>query len=202
MIKIIAFLTMFIDHIGVILFPDIIIYRIIGRLSFPLFAWGIVKGYKCTNNFNKYAIRLLIIGVISQIPYFYLFANGFLNVCFTLFTGLITLKIYDSKFKSVIKSISIFLILVLSEYLNLEYGAYGILMIILFLKYWNSDYMMFYQAALTLFSILIFKYHPIQLFSIFSSLIILILNSHDFKLCKLFQYSFYPIHMIILLFFR
>lgn len=46
MLKIIAAITMTIDHIGAILFPHILILRIIGRIAFPIFAFMIAEGYK------------------------------------------------------------------------------------------------------------------------------------------------------------
>lgn len=50
MLRLLAMLTMLIDHIGVIFFPDDIILRIVGRLAFPLFAWGIARGYRYTSS--------------------------------------------------------------------------------------------------------------------------------------------------------
>lgn len=70
MIKIIAFITMLLDHICDVYFPNLIILRIIGRLSFPLFAWEIAKGFKRTRSIKKYVLRLLIIAVISQGPHY------------------------------------------------------------------------------------------------------------------------------------
>ena len=40
-LKIIALITMAIDHIGMYLFPQILFLRIIGRLSMPIFAYMI-----------------------------------------------------------------------------------------------------------------------------------------------------------------
>lgn len=48
---------MLLDHLGTIYFPDLIIFKIIGRLSFPLFAWGIAIGAERTKNM---ALRLLL----------------------------------------------------------------------------------------------------------------------------------------------
>ena len=42
-IQMIAALTMLIDHIGMVFFPSAIGFRAIGRLSFPLFAFGIAE---------------------------------------------------------------------------------------------------------------------------------------------------------------
>ncbi|MFB2921097.1 TraX family protein [Aerosakkonema funiforme] len=43
-IKVLAALLMLVDHIGAIFFPKIFVLRIVGRLSFPLFAWLIGQG--------------------------------------------------------------------------------------------------------------------------------------------------------------
>ena len=50
-LKIIAMITMLIDHIGIVLFPQIKIFRIIGRFAFPIFAYMLAEG--CTNTKNK-----------------------------------------------------------------------------------------------------------------------------------------------------
>ena len=50
-IQFIAALTMLIDHIGMVFFPSVIGFRAIGRLSFPLFAFGIAEGVRYTHRF-------------------------------------------------------------------------------------------------------------------------------------------------------
>lgn len=201
MINIIALTTMLIDHIGSTFFPDIIIFRIIGRLSFPLFALGIAEGYKRTKNFNCYAIRLFLIAIVSQVPFNLLFSNKQLNVCFTLFISLITLKIYDSKLFNILKFGLILSVMALAQVLNLQYSFYGILTVMLFYMFNNTDKVVYYQFILTIISILIIKYDPIQLFSVLSSIIVLIINlykNNDFKINKVFRYCFYPGHLFIL----
>jgi hypothetical protein len=53
-IKWIAILTMVIDHLGLFFFPQVIWLRIVGRLSFPLFAWLIANGatFFCCELYN------------------------------------------------------------------------------------------------------------------------------------------------------
>ena len=68
-IKLIAIITMFCDHFGDAILGRFSILNIIGRIAFPLFCFQIVIGYKHTKNINKYIIRLLLFGIISQIPF-------------------------------------------------------------------------------------------------------------------------------------
>ncbi len=97
MLKIIAIISMTIDHIGVILiYPEFInacmvnginmvggimpyeakkLYyfyiatRITGRIAFPIFAFLIAEGALKTTNIKNYISRLLLFAFISEIPY-------------------------------------------------------------------------------------------------------------------------------------
>ena len=53
-LKIIAMISMLIDHIGVAMFPNVMILRIIGRLAFPIFAYMIAEGCFYTKNKARY----------------------------------------------------------------------------------------------------------------------------------------------------
>ena len=79
-LKLIALLTMTIDHIGYLLpySTTALVFRYIGRLALPLFCFMIAEGAIHTKNFNKYAFRLglmaslISIAIIGSelIPYF------------------------------------------------------------------------------------------------------------------------------------
>lgn len=124
-LQIIAALAMAIDHTAWLIFPGYpteplpIILHIIGRLAFPIFAYFIAEGYHYTRNEKKYALRILILAIISHVPYMMAsvtfqnygwmslipFATGngigrFLNqgsVLFSYFIGLIMLFVNDSQ---------------------------------------------------------------------------------------------------------
>lgn len=90
-LRLIACIAMLIDHIGYSY--GIMSFRIVGRLAFPIFLFLIYNGYQHTSNKWKYALRLAVFAILSQIP-FSLFSynevfrtNG--NVFFTLFICLI-----------------------------------------------------------------------------------------------------------------
>ena len=66
LIKLLACLTMLIDHAGKMLFPHIPEMRLIGRLAFPLFAYGIAVGAVYTRNPIVYLKRIVLLALISQ----------------------------------------------------------------------------------------------------------------------------------------
>ena len=73
-LKLIACIAMFIDHFGLVLFPKVMIYRIIGRLAFPIFAYFIAEGCKYTRNKLKHFLLIFSVGLIYF--FFYLVAYG------------------------------------------------------------------------------------------------------------------------------
>lgn len=69
LLKLIAMLTMTIDHIGVILLPQYRILRIIGRLSMPIYAFMIAEGCHFTHDRRAYFLRLLGLAILCQVVY-------------------------------------------------------------------------------------------------------------------------------------
>ena len=66
LIRLIACICMFIDHAGKMLFPQVPEMRLIGRLAFPLFAYGVAVGAVYTKNPEKYLTRVVLLALISQ----------------------------------------------------------------------------------------------------------------------------------------
>ncbi len=65
-LKVIACVTMLIDHIGVILFPGQMVFRYIGRLAMPIFAFFIGEGCLYTRDRKKYFLRVFLMGLVCQ----------------------------------------------------------------------------------------------------------------------------------------
>ena len=126
LLKWIAIITMTADHVGVILYPELEVLRLIGMLSFPLFAYLLMLGMETTRNIRNYFIRLFVFAFISQVPFFLATDSGpfdSLNIFFTLSAGL--LFIYFFKKSSMFVVVPLIAPLVLP----FDYGIYGIAVI-------------------------------------------------------------------------
>ena len=141
-IKIIAVITMLIDHSCDVIIKHYSMGYVIGRIAFPLFAFQLVIGYRNTHDIKKYLKRLLIFALISQLPYGLMFYNYVhkidINIFFTLFFALLSLIILHSKkinlgnkyLTWIFKILLIAVICVLCEVLNFDHGYGGILTVL------------------------------------------------------------------------
>ena len=66
-LKMIALITMTLDHIGVVIFPQVEWLRIVGRLAFPLFAYMIAEGCRHTRSMGRYFATMAILALGCQI---------------------------------------------------------------------------------------------------------------------------------------
>lgn len=154
-IKIIAIITMVIDHIGVFLLPEVFFLRIIGRVSFLLFAWLLANGAVHTRSITSYMKRLFIFALLSEIPFRLLLGyhdSTFwkLNIFFTLFLGLTAIVVFQRMKSMVLRVCIIFGIVLLARQFTsgFSYGAYGVITILIFyLSYKNLPLAFLLQAV-------------------------------------------------------
>lgn len=79
--RIIAMVSMLLDHIG--FKYDIFIFRCIGRLALPIYAYYIVKHVFCCSDIRKYLIDVILVGLAAQLQYWLYFKIFQLNICFS-----------------------------------------------------------------------------------------------------------------------
>jgi hypothetical protein len=206
LLKWIAIITMTVDHVGVILYPEFAVLRFIGRFSFPLFAYLLILGIENTRNIRNYFARLFIFALISQVPFFLALDYGpfdSLNIFFTLCFGL--LFIYFFKKSSVFVLVPVFASLVLP----FDYGIYGIAMIgCMYILEENTKFGVF---SLVLLNTLFLVPWSIQFLSISAIPLILLHKNGSLNITretteeftiplwrKYFFYVYYPLHLALL----
>ena len=86
---------MTIDHVGVVIFPHLEILRIIGRLSFPLFAFTVAEGCYYTRNKLLRFLMIFLIGASCQLV-FYLYSGELLqNILLTFSLSMAMIYAYQ-----------------------------------------------------------------------------------------------------------
>lgn len=214
-LKIIAIVTMIVDHLTVAFEPYIsnnlyLTGRLIGRIAFPIFAYQIALGYKRTKNPWKYFVRLLILAVVSEVPFDLLVFESYFNleynnVLWTLSAGLLVLILTDGliKSRSVTNNVLKFLyglqyallIGFVCQYFHTDYGILGVVLIYLF--YAGST---FGKVAYFIIPIVLLPLHPGHLLSL--PLIRLDDGTKGRSLPKAFTYAVYPGHFVIAIILR
>lgn len=99
-LKIIAAVTMLIDHTGLILFPQYTIFRVIGRLAFPIYAYCIAEGFRFTHNRLKYFLRIFVLGVICQIAYTVTSGDIYIGILLVFSMSIIIMALCDDAIKA------------------------------------------------------------------------------------------------------
>lgn len=78
-LKVIAMVSMTLDHIGLQLLPQWTILRILGRLALPIYAYMIAEGCRHTRDRKRYFLRLAGLAAVCQVVYW--FAMGSVYMC-------------------------------------------------------------------------------------------------------------------------
>lgn len=194
------------DHVGKAFFPQITVMQIIGRIAFPIFAYCLVVGCLHTRDIRKYLLRLLIFAVIAQPVYVLNFYGGlhrleYLNILFTLFFGAIGVYgLMDAQKRWWMPVICLAACLLL----KLEYGTYGIFVIVAFYAF--REYRVASAVVMTAILAYYFFSAPyvmtggvnlgLQGFAILAVPFIYIKTSFNIKISKYFFYAFYPLHIL------
>lgn len=135
LLKLIAIVSMLIDHIGGAFFPEVGIFRWIGRLAFPIFCYCLTVGLLYTRSIKKYLLRLGIFALVSQPFYILAFqpAGEFWtnltnwNIFFTLFLSLLAMAGLKER-KWWLFALALFTV----SWWNFDYSGTGIQLMLIF----------------------------------------------------------------------
>lgn len=226
-LKIIAIVTMFLDHIGAAVIENGILksqdtilaaailntpegklwsmtdmgLRTIGRLAFPIFCFLLVEGFLHTRDVKKYELRLLLFGLVSEIPFDLAvfgtwFYPGYQNVFFTLFIGLWVLERYrDAIGQPVKQSLVILAGCGAVTLLKCDYNVVGIILILFFYVFHDNKKLQTIFGgilaaieSLACFGAGMLAFIPIRMYN----------GTKGEKNLKYFFYWFYPVHLLFL----
>ena len=234
-LKLIAVVTMLIDHVGAVVVWRMILFnadtngmegmipydrltqiymimRYIGRIAFPIYCFLLVEGFQKTRNKTKYALRLGVFALVSEIPFDLALSSRVLefdyqNVFFTLFIGLLTMIVMEEAqsrlesaagsktggtlmiAQSLLKLVILAAGALLAEALHTDYGAMGVICIlVLYLFRGNKAAQITAGCCAFLWERTApLAFIPIGFYN----------GKRGLKL-KYFFYLFYPLHLLIL----
>lgn len=219
-LKIIACISMLIDHIGYILFPQYLIFRYIGRLAMPLFAFLVGEGCIHTRKKSRYFLQLFLLGVFCQAAqlgeqwtrgkFNWVFLNILLTFSFSVLLCFSLLRVKEKRTTSnfllvgAILCSTVFICCYLDRFLpfrfDLDYNIFGILLpatVVL----WNNRHQKatFFSIGLLLYCICVFKTMPFVWFALLAVPLLFLYNGkRGTPKLKYAFYIFYPAHMAIL----
>ena len=218
-LKIIAMVSMLCDHVGLLFFPEADIFRIIGRIAFPIFAYMIAEGCRYTKNRAKYLGMIAGMGIVFQLVYLVAMGSLYQGILVTFSLAIITIYALDGilkskKFWTVLASVAslafvVFFVFVLPILLkgtdfDLDYGFWGILLPVAVYFLPNRLARTIGTAILLLARAIHYTVFPIALgslqwFALLSVLFLALYNGERGKAkMKYVFYIFYPAHLVIL----
>lgn len=220
-LKGIALLTMLIDHFAAVFYAGSLyagrrifsysVYltlRILGRLAFPIYAFLLVEGCRHTRSAPKYLLRLLLFGLVSELPFDFALRRAWVdwsyqNVYFTLFLGLAAILLWDLVTKRSPGTCGLpRLLLALgclaamayaAKLARTDYGLWGVLTIEAFYLFGHSEWQrdLFSGCALLGSS-------PLEAFGFADYVLFHFYNGRRGRQPKYLFYVFYPLHLIAL----
>lgn len=129
---IVAMLTMLIDHIGIVFFPDQELWRIVGRIAMPIYAYCLVIGYRHTRSKPLYIRRLTLLALLSQVPYVLALEAFNINIIGTFLVCLLVLMGLE-RYRGIGRAVAMVSVgAVVLELVPFDYGAYALLLVLMY----------------------------------------------------------------------
>ena len=216
-----AMLTMLLDHIGAVLLePHLadpaaaavyLVLRCIGRMSFPIYCFLLTEGVRHTGHPRRYALRLLGFALLSEPAFNYATlgrwrdAGHANNVLFTLLLGFLALQILralQARFGQtapaalVLGGAAAAALAFLAELLGTDYGAVGVVTVVLFyvLPPLFAKHRVSFAAALLPLCLT----GSLEIFALPDVFLLDAYTGQRGRQNALFFYAFYPAHLLLL----
>ena len=207
-LKIIAAITMTLDHMGLMLFPRVLLLRILGRLAMPIFAFMIAEGCKYTRNRKKYFGMVFGLGALCQTVYWFVDQDLYFSILITFSLSILTVyALQNWKEKKGLLSSLLFAGAVAAVYglnrvFEIDYGFWGCMLPVFAAIPHKTKYDRWPVSILTLglgMVLLALDLGDIQIFSLLALPLLLAYSGKRGQWnLKYFFYIFYPAHLVIL----
>ncbi len=210
-LKMIALITMTLDHVGLVLMHDFIPFRIIGRLSFPIFAFMIAQGCRYTRHKLKYFLQIFLLGILCQTVFYMTSKSLYQGIRITFSLSILMIyavqwaKKQDKRPAYLVPAAAIVLIFLLCEGLPLvlstdfyvDYGFAGALLpVLVYLPEGRKQQLFFAGLGLLAVCITMGGY---QWYSLFALLLLFFYNGEKGKSSiKYGFYIYYPVHLAVI----
>ena len=211
-LKLLAALTMLLDHVGVLLFPQVLLLRVIGRISYPVFAFMIAEGCRYTRNKLRYFLMIFGLGVGCQVVYYFVSGDTYLNILLTFSFSVLLIFLLqrvqaatDWKRQfwwSVVFASGVFVTIVANQLLTIDYGFWGVMTPVFASlplgKTKTGSKLPVLMMALGLL-LLAADMKDIQYYALLAVPLLLLYSGQRGKTnLKYFFYIFYPVHLVVL----
>lgn len=219
LLRLLALFAMVLDHAGLALFPALGALRAAGRIAFPLYCFLLVQGFMHTRDVRAYGRRLLLLAILSEIPFDLLIFGRMVspmeqNVLFSLLFALMALYSFSLLRKDLLQAALVLAMLALSAMaLRLSYGWLSVALCLCFYLLRENRLRMCLCAGgvLLLYSLSLFLsgvdplWALVSLCALFSLLPIFFYSGRPGPRrpwLSLLFYASYPAHLLILCWLR
>ena len=218
-LKIIAMVSMLCDHVGLLFFPDVVIFRAIGRIAFPIFAYMIAEGCRYTKNRAKYLGMIAAMAVAFQVVYFVAMQSLYQGILVTFSLAIITIYSIDGLFGAkklwgrllsvlglafMLVFVCVLPLLLTKTDFDIDYGVWGILLPLVVYFMPSHKWRIGGASALLLvraiyYGVLATPITPVQWWSLLTLPLLFLYNGERGRAkMKYVFYIFYPAHLVIL----
>ena len=184
------------------------IMRGIGRIAFPVFAFLLAEGFTHTHSKKKYAERMLLFALLSEIPYDLAMGGKMIdlerqNVMWTLLAGLLCLwgiefvSRYLKKRRLFLAAVVTLCAMLVTILLRADWGGTGILFVVLFYRFSRKERAFWVSMVILLIGMAVFGTLA-ELAVLAGILITLFYNGKLGRANKYIFYLFYPLHLLLI----
>ena len=206
-LKLIAAAAMLLDHAGKLLFPPLRLFRILGRLAYPIFAYMIAEGCRYTKNKLRYFLMLFGLGIGCQLVYFFFSGDTYLNILLTFSASVLLIYALQASWQSgkaiwsVVFAAGIVAAIGLDMLVTIDYGFWGIMIPVMVSFAHVRKFPRWAEVVMLGLGLILLgdDLGGYQFYSLLSLPLLLCYSGRRGKgNMKYFFYIFYPVHLVAL----